>query len=157
MQTTKHVDLDNARKEDQRAVMEQIIQDDACPFCLENLRRYHTQPILKEGAYWLLTPNQWPYAHTKVHLLAIYKTHAEKLSDLDPAAGAELLELLQWAERELKVPGGGFVIRFGDTNHSAGSVVHLHAQFIQPDLNDPEYEPVRVKLGKRKEQLQTAA
>lgn len=153
MSKTKHVDLDNARLDDQRAVMEQIIADDSCPFCLENLRRYHKQPILKEGRYWLLTANQWPYEHTKVHLLVIYKTHIEDLAQLDPAAAVELIELCQWAQREYQVPGGALAMRFGDTRFSAGSVVHLHAQFIQPDLEDPEYQPTRFKIGKRAEQL----
>jgi ATP adenylyltransferase len=142
------VDLDNAREEDQKQVMQDIINADHCPFCSENLKKYHKQPILKEGKYWILTTNQWPYKHTKYHLLAIYKDHAVNLSELDSQSGNELFELLKWAEEEYKVPGGGFAMRFGDTNYSAGTVNHLHVQFIQPDINSPEFEPVRVKLGK---------
>lgn len=146
--TQQFVDLDNAREDEQKQVMQEIITADHCPFCLENLRKYHKQPILKEGKYWILTKNQWPYKYTKIHLLAIYKEHATKLSELDPQSGVELLQFMQWAEREHKIPGGGWAMRFGDTNYSAGTVNHLHVQFIQPDIEHPEFEPVRIKLGK---------
>ena len=148
--TKSYVDLDNARKDDQRDVMREIIAAGECPFCAENLRKYHKQPIVRETEHWLLTPNQWPYNHTKIHLLAIYKTHAERLSELTLEAGADLLALMQWAEKEYNVPGGGWAMRFGDTDHSAGTVLHIHAQFLVPDLESPGYEPVRIKIGKRK-------
>lgn len=152
-QSTPQVDLDNARVPEQIAEMEVILESGHCPFCPEHLGKHHPLDTLKEGKYWLLTPNQWPYEHTKVHLLAIYKTHAEDLSELDPASGAELIELLQWAQKEFDVKGGGWAMRFGDTNYSAGSVQHMHAQFIQPDIDDPDYKPVRVKLGKSPEKI----
>lgn len=146
----KFVDLDNARKEDQKKVMQDIIKADHCPFCLENLKKYHKQEILKDGKYWLLTYNQWPYDHTQLHLLAIYKEHATHLSQLDPDSGQELIEILAWAEKHFEIPGGGFAMRFGDTDHSAGTVAHLHFQFIVPDIDAPDFEPVRVKIGKNR-------
>lgn len=148
MNNTSFVDLDNTRFDDQREIMERIRANNECPFCLENLRKYHIRPILKEGTYWVITENAWPYENTRVHLLAILKTHAEKLSELPPGAGDELIELAAWAEKEYAVKGGGLTMRFGDTNHSAGTVLHLHAQFIAPDIEKPDFKPVRVKLGK---------
>jgi len=147
------VDLDNSREADQAKVMQSIISADHCPFCEENLRQYHKQPILKQTEHWLLTTNQWPYNHTKHHFLAIYRHHVEHLSELEPAAGQELLELFAWLEKEYDLAGGGFVMRFGDTRHSAGSVAHLHAQLVVPDLEDPDYEPTRIKIGKSPEKL----
>lgn len=145
------VDLDNARYDDQRKVMEGIIDDNVCPFCRENLEKYHKQPILKQGSYWLVTKNQWPYENTRLHLLAILNEHAEKLSEVPAEAGAELLEIMQWAEEEYSIPGGGFAMRFGDTNYSAGSVAHLHAQLVVPDWEKPDFLPVRIKIGKAKD------
>lgn len=145
----QHVDIGNARVDEQRDVMQQIITDGVCPFCRENLSEYHKLPILKETEHWLLTNNQWPYKHTKHHFLAIYKEHVEHLSGLEPQAGAELLELAQWLEAEHSFPGGGLVMRFGDTKHSAGTVLHIHAQLLVPDVDHPNYmeKPVRVKIG----------
>lgn len=142
------VDIENARLPDQLAEMEQILREGHCPFCPEHLPKHHKDPILKETKYWVLTPNQWPYEHTKVHLLAIYKHHAVDLAGVAPEAGKELIELLQWAAAEYQVPGGAFAMRFGDTNYSAGSVNHIHAQFVQPDIDAPDYQPVRIKVGK---------
>ena len=142
------VDIDNSREEEQKQVMENIISAGHCPFCEENIRKYHKQPILKEGRYWIVTDNQWPYKNTKVHLLIIYKEHATDLSGLDPESGKELLEFVTWAEKEYQIPGGGWAMRFGDTNYSAGTVNHIHVQFIQPDISLSEFKPVRIKLGK---------
>jgi dihydrofolate reductase len=141
------VDLKHARFDDQRQVMEQIIKDGLCPFCMENLFKYHKKKVLKNGKYWLLTYIQWPRDNTRVHLLAIYKPHAEKLSEIKPIAGKELLEFLAWAEKKFKVKGGAFAIRFGDSDYSAASVKHIHAQFIVPDVEKEGFEPVRFKVG----------
>jgi ATP adenylyltransferase len=148
MSSTKFVDIDNSRKEDQRQVMQEIVNQDHCPFCAENLTKYHKQPILKETEHWILTPNQWPYDNTKIHLLGILKEHKEKLSELTPQMGAELFEIVAWAEKEFTMPGGGFAMRFGDTEYSAATVKHLHIQLLVPDIDNPEYEPTRIKIGK---------
>ncbi len=147
---TSFVDLDNARLDEQKQVMQEIQNQEHCPFCLENLRKYHKQEILKEGKYWLITPNQWPYEHTKIHYLAIYKTHAEHLQEIEPAAGAELIQFFAEIEKAEKIPGGGLALRFGSTDYSAGTVRHIHAQFIVPDIDQPDFEPVRFKIGKGK-------
>ncbi|MBP9819245.1 HIT family protein [Candidatus Woesebacteria bacterium] len=146
----QYVDIDNSRVEAQRVEMQKIIAADHCPFCPENLKAYHKEPILREGVHWIVTKNQWPYDHTKVHLLLIARKHATRLEELDPAAGAELLELAQWAVKEYSIVGGGLVLRFGDMNYSAGTVAHLHAQLLFPDIAAPDYDekPVRVKIGK---------
>lgn len=149
MQQNKNdfININNAREDKQIEVMRQIADQAHCPFCEENLHRYHKNPILKEGQYWLVTKNQWPYPHTKHHLLIIYKKHATRLADLASEAGTELFALIKELEREFAFEGGGLALRFGDTDYSAGTVNHLHAQLIVPDIMDPDFEPVRVKLG----------
>lgn len=147
----QHVDLANARMDEQREVMKDIIEANHCPFCLENLKKYHKQPIIKETNHWLLTANQWPYKNVKHHLLIILKTHKEFLSELTIDEGAELIEVLKFAQEHTNAPGGGFAMRFGDTDYSAGTVAHLHAQFIIPDIDAPDFKPTRFKIGKDKE------
>jgi diadenosine tetraphosphate (Ap4A) HIT family hydrolase len=146
----KFVDLDNARVDDQRHVMENIIADDVCPFCTENLAKYHKRPIVREGMFWLLTTNQWPYKHTKHHFLAIAKEHVERIQDLPAGALQELGEHFAWAIETNNIGGGGFFMRFGNPDLAGSTVRHLHAQLVEPDLEDPEYEPVRAKIGKSK-------
>lgn len=147
----KYIAIKNVRLEHQRQVMEVIAKADHCPFCPENLSKYHKMPILRETSHWLLTTNQWPYEHTKIHLVAIHKSHVETLRELSDEAGAELFQLFKWAQQTYNVPGGAFAMRFGDLEHSAGTVAHIHAQFIQPDINAADYEPVRFKIGSVKQ------
>ncbi|NCN45228.1 MAG: hypothetical protein COU63_04580 [Candidatus Pacebacteria bacterium CG10_big_fil_rev_8_21_14_0_10_36_11] len=145
---TSFVDIDNSREAEQVEVMEQIIEEGICPFCMENFKKYHQETILKETEHWILTPNRWPYENTKLHFLAILKTHAENLQEIPKGAGDELFELLAWLESEKQIPGGGFAMRFGDTNYSAGTIKHIHAQFLVPDIDSPDFKPVRFKIGK---------
>ncbi|MDO8510166.1 MAG: HIT domain-containing protein [bacterium] len=143
------VNIGEARLPEQKSVMEQIIKDGVCPFCPENLRRYHKEPTLREGKYWLLSKNQWPYEHTNAHFIAIHKEHIEHIKDLAPEAGAELVVLFAWAAREYNIPGGAVAIRFGESEHGnyGSSVLHLHAHLIQPDLENPQGEKIKFKIG----------
>lgn len=146
------VNIANARLDEQRQVMEEILKRGLCPFCPEHLQKFHKNPVLRGTAHWFLTENQWPYENTKVHLLAIYKHHAESLSELDSRAGEELLALAQWTEQTYKLSGGALTLgmRFGDPGASGATVRHLHAQFVSAavtDRNDPAYRPVRFRAG----------
>lgn len=145
---TQFLDIDNSRVPEQVAVMEQIIESGECPFCMEALKKYHRTPILKETKHWVFTRNAWPYENTREHFLLILKTHKETLSELTAEEGADYFELVAWAETEFALPGGGLAMRFGDTNYSAGTVKHLHAQLIVPDIEKPSFQPVRFKIGK---------
>jgi len=142
-----YVDLAHARTPDQLAVMSRITAEGVCPFCPENLAKYHHKEIIREGKFWVLTLTQWPKSNTRIHLLAIYKFHAETLSEMNPQAGVELFELLTWAEAFFKVIGGMFFLRFGESSYSGASVKHLHVQFVVPDMGKPDFEPVRFKVG----------
>ena len=79
------------------------------------------------------------------------KTHKEMLSELTAAEGADLIKILALAEKYTQAPGGGFAMRFGDSDYSAGTVTHLHAHFIVPDIDAPDFKPTRFKIGKNKE------
>jgi diadenosine tetraphosphate (Ap4A) HIT family hydrolase len=130
------VNLNHARSDNQRGVMEQIIKDGVCPFCIENLTLYHKSPIIKEGKFWILTDNQWPYEKVRHQLLAIYKTHIEHISEVEPGAAEELFRLFSDEAKKRNIKGGGLAIRFGsseDGNYGS-SVLHLHAHLIEPDL-----------------------
>jgi diadenosine tetraphosphate (Ap4A) HIT family hydrolase len=137
----KFINLSNSRLEEQKKVMEEINLQGHCPFCAENLPKYHKRPVIKEGKYWILTENQWPYDKINHQLLAIYKTHIEHLSEMEPEAGAELIEMFKEEALKRKMPGGGIAIRFG-TNPSKGNygstVSHIHAHLFEPDLDSLE-------------------
>ncbi len=150
----KFINLSSVRRQDQRQVMEAINKQGHCPFCRENLEKYHKNPILKEGKFWLLTENQWPYEKIKHQLLAIYKTHIEHIKDLDPEAGKELIVLFAEETKKRKIPGGGLAMRFGNNpklGNYGSSVQHLHAHLIEPDLAAlASDEAWRFKFGQSK-------
>jgi diadenosine tetraphosphate (Ap4A) HIT family hydrolase len=143
----EHVNLKNARLEDQRRIMEQIAEDEVCPFCPENLERYHNQPILRRGQHWTITPNQWPYKNTKTHFLAIATHHVVRLQDLKEGAGEELFGHFRWAEEEYKIAAGGLAMRFGDVGRNGATVAHLHAHLIAPSPDNKPDTHVRFKLS----------
>lgn len=147
MSRQKFVNLDNARNDHQRQVMEDISHHGECPFCPENLHKYHNQQILRRGKHWILTPNQWPYDNTQLHLLAIAAQHVITLSELDSGAGEELLGHFKWAEKKYSIKAGGLTMRFGDISNTGATVYHLHGHLIVPNQNLGRDQKVRFKIG----------
>jgi dihydrofolate reductase len=149
--TSTFVNLENMRLiKEQTEIMKTIQEEGFCPFCPEHYEKSGLMPILKEGKYWHIRQNRWPYENTRIHLIVIHNAHAEKISDLAPEAAQELFELAKWFETEYKVSGGGIGIRFGDPRVNGATVNHLHAHFITADITDkknPQYKPVRVRVG----------
>lgn len=139
---------DNARTDEQRALMAQIELDGVCPFCPDHFTKYHPKPIIKETDYWFVTENMSPYEGTTLHLLFVYKpSHISSLADISPEAAVDLFSLLTWATREYHIEGGSFFIRFGDMRWNGSSVQHLHAQLIVGKKGSESTEALRVKLG----------
>jgi len=148
----KFINLDAVRRDDQKKVMQDIKEADHCPFCAENLKKYHKNPILKESKYWVLTDNQWPYEKIKNQLLAIYKEHIEHLTEMDDEAGKELIDLFKEIAKNRNIPGGAIAIRFGsnEKGNYGNSVKHLHAHLVEPDLDQMENnESWKFKMGKK--------
>ena len=130
-----------------RALIDQIIKDKVCPFCPENLLRYHKKPILNDGIYWILTENISPYKAAKHQLLVIHKKHIETMASITSEAWTELLELTQSEVKKRGIEGGTFYMRFGDTNYTGASVTYLHANLVSPDRDNPNREPIMARVG----------
>ena len=143
------VALDQARSEEQRQVLEEIIRAGGCPFCMENFFRYHKQPIIAETDNWLLTYNQWPYENVRVHLLVVCKHHLTTLAEVStiPGASQELVDLLAQAERDYEMISGVAFARFGEMGYNGSSVDHFHAHILEGDYLQDGAEPVRVKMS----------
>ena len=147
---SKFVNLENtAHRPDDKygKVIDQIKKDGICPFCPENLPKYHKNPILKEGKFWLLTTNMYPYEGAKHHVLIIHKDHVEKLSEISREAWDELKSLIDSFIKEKNIPGGSLVMRFGDTRYTGASVSHLHVNLVSPDGEDKNRKPIVARIG----------
>lgn len=128
-------------------VIADIAERDECPFCSESLAKYHKNPILREGAFWLVTDNMYPYEGAKNQILFIHKDHIEHLSDVSPGAWQELHRLAAWISDERDIRGGTFYLRFGETEYTGASVRHLHANLISPDVENPKRKPIVTRIG----------
>lgn len=145
------VNLDNARVEEQRRVMEKIKAEGFCPFCKEHINKSELEPEIKtDFKFWTVRKNRWPYENTRIHLLIIHNEHVETIGKVSQEAWKELREISSWAEKEFKLDSGALGLRFGDPKKNGASVDHLHAHILTAqitDKNDPNYKPVRFRAG----------
>lgn len=145
------VNLDNARVDEQRKVMEKIKAEGFCPFCKEHISKSELEPEIKTNFnLWSVRKNRWPYENTKIHLLVIHNDHLEKAGQIPKESWVELGEIVKWAEREFTLESGALGMRFGDPKKNGASVDHLHAHILTAqitDKNDPNYKPVRFRAG----------
>lgn len=144
------VNLTNSRLKEQKERMSKIKIDGVCPFCLENLKKYHKSPIVKIGKFWIITKNDFPYKGSRVHFLAVYKKHIKHISEIEPISLRELLIFFKELSEENKIKGGTMLMRFGDTNYTGGTVKHLHAQLISGGKQSKNKKPIKIKIGHHK-------
>jgi hypothetical protein len=128
-------------------VISKIQQDGVCPFCPESLAKYHPNPILRDGKYWVLTNNAYPYEGAKYHALLIHKTHITSIAEIEPEAWAELKIFVEDFVVTNNIPGGAFLLRFGDTRYTGASVQHIHANFVSPDGENKDRKPILARVG----------
>lgn len=112
-------------------VINKIATEEKCPFCPDNFK-YHKNPILKTSGTWFITKNSWPYENSKYHFILINKVHKEFFNELTNKDWESLRELTNWVIKKYKIKGGGFALRFGDTNYTGATVCHMHAHIIYP-------------------------
>lgn len=145
----KFVDPNNSWRPDNvySNVISQIQKDGVCPFCPEQLSKYHKNPIIEETKHWLVTNNMYPYKNAKHHILLIHKEHIGTIQEISPAAWTDLQEIFLRAIERSKIPGGTLVLRFGDTKFTGASVTHLHANIVSSDPDNPEYTPMLARIG----------
>jgi len=142
--------MGNARVEVQRQKMEMAKELNECTFCLDRFEYYHDAPIIKEGGYWIVTDNDYPYDNTKHHTLFILKRHAENIEELTSLEWAELRKLIQEFKKEHLISGGAIFLRFGEEKYSGGTLPHIHAHLIVPDIESGSYQPVPCYVGERR-------
>lgn len=139
------VELKHSRTEAQEKVMAEILTERVCPFCPEHLLRFHEDPIVLDGAHWIITPNHTPYENTSVHLLAIPKRHVLLFGELRREELEELQKLTETMRTEKGLPGLSLLMRYGKLSFTGASVNHLHCHLVAGTGN-PE-KKVRARIG----------
>jgi diadenosine tetraphosphate (Ap4A) HIT family hydrolase len=128
---TALVAVNNSRSAEQSKQMRQAAETGKCPFCHINWTR---NKLIKEGEFWYLMYNLYPYPGQKQHLVLVLKRHFTSFEGLAPEERLEWFSLNEHAMREFNIPGGALVMRFGDLDYSAGTIAHLHSHIQVPDL-----------------------
>jgi diadenosine tetraphosphate (Ap4A) HIT family hydrolase len=152
-QKEKLLNLKHARDPKQHEIMQHLLEEGICPFCYEHFVTYHREPIEKEGKYWLITKNDFPYEGSSAHYLLIFKDHITDLSDISSDAWKEFGEYAKYLREKIETPGASLFMRFGDTNYTGGTIDHLHAHLIAGGNEDEAKEKLKVNLGYKKRPL----
>jgi len=130
MKNKSPVNLNHSRGENQRKNMEESLKVGVCLFCPKHIKKYHSSPIEKNGKFWMVTKNDYPYEGTKHHYLFIYRKHIDSLAKITTEGMKEFLVHLKWLEKKFKIQGGSILMRFGDSNRTSATITHLHAHLI---------------------------
>ena len=141
--------LENARTEEQVSDMFALNAAGICVLCPTHLEQDPQQPIVRRSQHWIVTPNEYPYKGTKLHLLLVPREHAVDLLDLSPAAKLEFWQVLGWVRAQYSLTYYGIGARNGDCRFTGGSIAHVHVHLVVGDVADPEHVPVRLKLSSR--------
>lgn len=136
--------LGNARKKEQINTMKQIIKDGVCPFCRENLEKYHTKPITFKTKHWVVTENAWPYDHTQKHFIIITQRHIKGPDELNAEEWKDVLTIQKRVREEFKLPSATLMGRCGDPASSGATVEHYHMHIISAESSD---KPVLARVG----------
>lgn len=128
-------------------VLEQITEEGMCPFCEENVKKHHKNPILFKNKEWIVTKNAWPYEGSKYHFLLIARTHIEDAKDASPEVWKFLGAAYKKLCKEYKIKGATLFMRSGDTRYTSASVKHLHAQVISGSPRTEESSLITALIG----------
>lgn len=144
----EHVNVENSKRDaDYSELLKKIKEEGVCPFCPDNLQKFHPNPILKESKHWKVTENAFPYDGTKHQFLLIHKKHIEFFKEISDEGWVELRQLIKWLEDNYEFQAGSLLLRFGHTKKTGASVQHIHAQIIHSDPDNSNYEPVVTRIG----------
>jgi len=136
--------LENYRTEDQLAEMRRLEAAGICLFCPDGIRRHKRQQILWQTSHWTVTPNKFPYAGTRLHLLLIPHEHVGDLLDLPAAARQDFWVVLGWVRERFALDHYGLGVRNGDCRFTGGTIRHVHAHVL---VGDGGGTPVRMRFS----------
>lgn len=142
--------IDNVRTEAQRKNMLDTIGKGLCPFCDGQGFNPAINKVIWQGKHWRLWHNPFPYDNTQTHLVFATHKHITDISELTPEIWKEWSEINQDIIKNMNIPGGGIVMRFGDLAYNGGSLQHLHSHIIVPNLKGPVAPPLAYAIKKTK-------
>lgn len=142
----------NVRTAEQAAEMRSLEARGLCLFCPDGLRRHQRQQILFSTRHWDVTPNEFPYQGTALHLLLVPHEHAGDLLDLPAEAQQDFWTALGLVRERYQLRYYGLGVRNGDCRYTGATIRHVHAHVL---VGDPGTAagPVRMRFSSRPGQL----
>jgi ATP adenylyltransferase len=141
--------MENHRTAEQLAEMRRLEAEGLCLFCPDGLRRQARQRVLFQTRHWTVTPNEFPYAGTSLHLLLVPQQHVGDVLDLGPDAQADFWTALAQIRERYGLRYYGLGMRNGDCRFTGATIAHLHAHVL---VGDPAADPgvhVRMRFASR--------
>jgi ATP adenylyltransferase len=139
----------NARTADQLAEMRRLDAAGICLFCPDGLASHARQRILFRTRHWAVTPNEFPYRGTSLHLLLVPDQHAGDLLDLAAEVRQDFWEALGAVVREYRLSHYGLGVRNGDCSYTGATIRHVHAHVLVGDAEATDGPPVRMRFSSR--------
>ena len=139
----------NARTAEQLAEMRRLDAAGICLFCPDGLARHARQQILFRTRHWSVTPNEFPYRGTRLHLLLVPDQHASDLLDLPDEVRQDFWQALGAVARQHQLSHYGLGVRNGDCRYTGATIGHVHAHVLVGDAEAADAPPVRMRFSSR--------
>ena len=140
---------DNYRTEEQLAEMRRLEAAGICLFCPDSLREHARQRVLFETDHWAVTPNAYPYAGTRLHLLVVPRQHVNDMLDLGDLALADFWGAMREIRSRFSLDHYGLGVRNGNCSFTGATIRHVHAHVLVGDASLEPEVPVRMKFSSR--------
>jgi ATP adenylyltransferase len=141
--------FENYRTAEQLAEMRRLDAEGVCLFCPDTLRQHGRQRILLETAHWIVTPNDFPYKGTALHLLMIPREHAIDLLDLATEAHQDFWAALHMIRSQFDLKYYGLGVRNGECRFTGATIAHVHIHILVGETESYDDTPVRMRFSSR--------
>jgi ATP adenylyltransferase len=138
----------NVRSPAQLAEMRRLDAAGVCLFCPEYLASQSRQQMVLSTEHWSVTPNEFPYPGTSLHLLLVPHEHAGDLLELSEAARADFWVALAAVAQRHRLGHYGLGVRNGDCRFTGATIRHVHAHVLV-SAGDDNAAPVRMRFSGR--------
>ena len=123
--------MSNYRTAEQLTEMQQLEAAGICLFCPEVLREHSRQRVQWETRHWAVTPNEFPYKGTGLHLLVVPHEHVNDMLDLDDESLSDFWNALKMIRERFDLGHYGLGVRNGDCRFTGATITHVHAHVLR--------------------------
>jgi ATP adenylyltransferase len=139
-------DISNAKSTEQARDMKDLAAANACLFCPEGLN-LKGKRVFHRGEHWYVTPNDFPYKGTAVHVMIVPTRHVLSFEELLPTEILELPAMLSWVNQEFGIKGASMFARYGETAFTGATIHHFHLHITQGVAKSETTEPLFALIG----------